>query len=291
MKSLAYFFRISYYTILIILSLSHFSCEYQPNDRISCEETDECPEGFRCFGNYCVDPFEEGCQDVSCAEDMVCYLAHCYLYYVCDDDSCPEGTICSDEGCVEDLCHDNSCPEGTACYQGTCFQYLNDIDSNCPSGYLYYLGECIEIRAEHNACTDKTCQEGEICFEGSCYAINLEQSPDEVDNCFPVTCPNGWVCDDGRCLPLDPKWHEAIVIGDPWFIMEGVVLDKEGIPLRGIDVFLENESTPLTSNDEGQFSVLVQENQVVKVSHSGHKDSQFKANREIKNVLVQFKNE
>jgi hypothetical protein len=55
----------------------------------------------------------------------------------------------------------------------------------------------------------------------------------------------GWICDKGQCIPLDQRWHEPIVIADPRFFQEGIVLDTEDIPLSGVDIFVQDRLTPL----------------------------------------------
>jgi hypothetical protein len=248
MKNVFYNKNISYLNYISIIYIFFLSCEERSNEKISCDDRAGCPDGLRCIGNYCVDPFEENCQDVTCPEDMVCYFGTCFSYYVCYEETCPDGTICSDEGCVEDPCLNTSCPEGMACFGGTCFFAPNCNDVNCPEGYLCYQGECIELNPEHNPCAGINCQEGEICHDGICYNIDLGERPDNNDTCFPKTCPSGWVCEDGECIPLDERWHEPIIISDPWFMIEGVVLDKNRNPIKGMEIFVQGRLTPFTSN-------------------------------------------
>lgn len=287
MKKLSNLNHILYFLGIYIASLTLFSCT---EERITCEGNDDCPEGFQCYEGYCLDRNEYACLDIECREYEVCYKGSCFESYSCEF-PCPEGMICPLGGdeCEADPCYGVRCSEGDVCIEGECIEYLSCDYFGCPTGSLCIMGECSEIKFEYNPCARVTCQEGEVCFEGICFNIDFEQRPDEADNCYPVTCPKGWVCDDGQCLPMDPHWHESMVISDPWFILEGIALDEMGIPLNGVNIFVQDRLTPFTTNDEGQFSLLIKDNQTVRLIQSGQNDMLFKANPDIKNVLLQFK--
>ncbi|WP_158860082.1 hypothetical protein [Lunatibacter salilacus] len=293
MKKLSHYHRISFLNILIIISLIsvHFSCVEPSIEKISCEFWDECPEGLTCYENFCVDPWEEPCEGIQCHEGQVCYYGSCFFYFDCEEDGCPAGTICYAESglCAEDPCTDITCPEGMACYEGVCSRYPICNDIECPEGSLCFQGECFELRTEHNPCAGIECQEGEYCYNGICYNFDIDEKPDDTDACFPKTCPLGWYCEDGECKPRDQRWLEPLVIGDPWFILEGIVLDSRGIGLGGVEIFVQNRLTPMTTTNEGEFSVLIQKSQNLKFSYPGQNDIQIIANPETEKILIQFK--
>lgn len=278
--------NISHTIMVNIMVLFIFSCQCL---RIPCGTNDSCPQGLMCFNGCCVSPLEEPCDDVNCPEGWECYARTCFEMFN-PEENCPEGTIYSldERDCVPDPCHDITCPEGYDCLRGTCILEGTCENVFCPEGYECYLGECFEPVIEFNPCGLVNCPEDEICYNGVCYNLELNGKPEDYDNCFPKTCPFGWVCEDGECKPLDQRWHEAIIIGEPWFILEGVVLDNNRTPLSGVDIFVQNRLTPFKSNDKGQFSVLLKKSQIIKLSYSKEKNIQFIANPYKEKILIQF---
>jgi len=290
--SYKYFRKSHSFLMIFIITILQFSCTVNADERITCEEVNyECPDGLVCWDEFCVNPREEPCEGIECREDQICYQGTCFWPFSCEFNTCPDGFICDDGlGCIEDLCADVICREGFTCYQGDCFKLMvyNECDDiSCPEGSLCYLGNCYEPNIDwENPCSGIICKEGEICYDGSCFLTDIDVKP---DNCFPITCPFGWVCDNGKCKPLDPRWHEAINLGLNWFVVDGIALDKKGNPLLGVDIFVQNKLTPIKTNDKGQFSIPIQEDQLLKFTYKNQDDLQLKATPKMNNLLVQFK--
>jgi len=117
------------------------------------------------------------------------------------DYECPEGTTCTDIGCIGGCASDEECALGTECRDGACVAPTEPDPTPTPgvcetnedclaSGLVCLDGLCT---ADPGVCSDDAdCGAGEVCLAGECLA--------DDDVCqFNHECGEGRVCINSRC--------------------------------------------------------------------------------------------
>ena len=190
-----------------------------------------CSDSYFCDDNGCFYCDGLGCREVDPPERPTCR----------GDFECPEGTLCTDLGCIEECSEDSDCPDGTVCRDamcvgptepdpdprpGTCTlnSDCGDPDLVCRDGMCVPndvscgelgcscedTGECSEgftcldgeCRADENVCQfNFECGAGRLCVDGRCTS---ECGPDVGP------CPEGQRCDDGYCREIPPTPGECM---------------------------------------------------------------------------------
>ncbi len=124
------------------------------------------------------------------------------------DFECPEGSICTDLGCVDECAGDADCPDGTVCRSGMCVGPTEpDPDPNpgvcernadCDAGLVCRDGICTpdDVSCGETGCSCEAtgmCSDGFTCLDGECR--------EDEDLCrFNTECGgDGRICLDGRC--------------------------------------------------------------------------------------------
>lgn len=224
----------------------------------TCAEDSECPTGYNCFttlsqcipnnfecaacqqtpcpsGEFCnttsgaCGPPQALCgnctEDAGCANNGICRTIgnNAACVQSCEQ-GCPEGTTCTDGGCIPDsgICDPCAgtcegatpycipsesrcaecgptapCAEGLRCDQMTftCTDALPNgmclVDSDCQGGGLCFNGTCVECFQDSDCPARNTCNTSDNSY--SC-----QYSP-----CAGVECQRGSTCDmgTGRCTP------------------------------------------------------------------------------------------
>jgi hypothetical protein len=118
------------------------------------------------------------------------------------DFECPEGSMCTDLGCVEGCSSDEQCPAGTECREGMCIAPSENPTPNpgtcttsadCEGEDLECIDGVCEIGTGPAACdSDDDCGSGEVCVAGECRA-------DDQTCQFSSECGEGRVCVNERC--------------------------------------------------------------------------------------------
>ena len=139
--------------------------------------------------------FTSGCR----SENYYCDAEGCFL---CDglgcrpvdppprpdcngDYECPEGSVCTDIGCVTECDGDSDCPQGTECREGQC---LNPTEP--------------EPEPNPGTCTRSSdCPAGEnlICVDGVCQVDNTCGATGACECSATEPCAAGFTCVDGTC--------------------------------------------------------------------------------------------
>ena len=151
-----------------------------------------CEPGEVCIDNQCVDL----CEGVECAPNEQCLAGHCYDCYSigcprgkvcvegecreppCEGITCDEGFTCIMGECVKN-CDEENCPEGTMCGKdGECLPGPC-AEVNCSGNTVCINGNCVS-----NPCDEVTCPAGKVCVEGVCV----------WNRCDGVECPEGYNC-------------------------------------------------------------------------------------------------
>lgn len=146
---------------------------------VECDETHPCPNGKQCVGGQCECPPEAPYLDSN---------GNCVP---CTDDSCPEGQVCTPDGCVDPVCpsghwlaSENKCVEciNTGhCDPGECCNPITHVCECCPG----FVRDPATQQCVSAPCTeDKECPECTYCQTGV--------------GCVPVICPDGKVCIPGE---------------------------------------------------------------------------------------------
>ena len=137
----------------------------------------DCPPGQRCLpeSGECFDP----CGDVYCDAGQECVNGQCGT---CDVVGCPEGHVCTVNGCEPDGCAAVHCPPGEFCRNGQCLGSCAAV--SCPFRQRCVDGECIV-----DPCGGIDCGAGQVCSDGACVP----------DPCLEVECGAGQRCMRGAC--------------------------------------------------------------------------------------------
>ncbi|MEM9069462.1 MAG: hypothetical protein AAGE52_13190 [Myxococcota bacterium] len=140
-----------------------------------------------------------GCREVEPPERPTCR----------GDFECPEGTMCTDLGCVAECDGDSDCPDGTECRAGSCVGPTEpdpdprpgtcERNADCGDESLVCRdGMCMpddRSCGEVGCSCEETgeCSDGFVCLEGECRA--------DEDVCrFNTECGVGRQCVDGACV-------------------------------------------------------------------------------------------
>lgn len=125
------------------------------------------------------------------------------------DFECPEGSVCTSAGCVDECADDGDCPDGTICRSGMCVGPTEpdpdpnpgtcELNADCGDPALVCRdGVCVEDDVSCGdagcSCVDTgMCSAGFTCLDGECRA--------DDDVCrFNTECGgDGRICVDGRC--------------------------------------------------------------------------------------------
>ena len=166
------------------------------------------------------------CGDASpCPEGSYCEEGICLDGWVCDiRDDCPESTQICLYGFCEEGCHDeNTCPQGGTCADDGGCSYGN-CSPACADGECCNVGECGPC-CEQNCPPGTKCQYGVACSPASHCCLPFDDCRDHEDDwcapgtacntetglCYeacPTSCPFGYHCDqstDLRCYPYPPE--------------------------------------------------------------------------------------
>lgn len=193
----------------------------------TCEPTDDLrcvnSQGEACDLGCGSTERQEGCECVSVActtndecEEFVCVDGACAACK--EDDQCPDGLACLEDGtCGEDnSCRsDEECEATQECRGGMCLPRPGCvIDSDCGADELCISGVCIFApECEMN----DDCAEGFECVAGNCL--------EEVCR-GPADCENGQLCDAGECVDPPPAISCFVVTPD------GLITDGQLVPLE-----------------------------------------------------------
>lgn len=149
---------------------------------VECDETHPCPNGKQCVGGKCVCPPEKPYtnKDGDCTS--------------CTDESCPEGQVCTADGCQDPVCPSGYWHAG----KKMCVQCINT--GNCGPG------ECCTTDNKCDCCpgfvrdpATKVCVKRECVEDGDCPDCFYCQTG---VGCVPKICPDGQVCIPGKgCVP------------------------------------------------------------------------------------------
>lgn len=188
-----------------------------------CAVDEDCPEGFHCHGDVCV--------------ETVVIEPECEI-----DDDCPSGRICVNGKCVveqpdPDCVTDEDCPADFICsVNGTCTETHGqpdcEKDEDCPDGKSCVHNQCVGGGHTGPPCSiGKDCGEGEACVYGYCETAG-EGVCDE-----PADCADGQVCASHTCLPEEnyckvdedcPDGQNCIIdCSTPVYDLEGNVVEGE----------------------------------------------------------------
>ena len=170
------------------------ACGDDPEPPLSCEGTEDCPEGWICEGGFCVDP----CEDTWCDDGEVCHFGQCYPTS-CEHRSCAEGLICLDDACVSRTCAGVQCDAGESCADGYC--YPDDCGHTSCDGWV-----CVDDMCRERSCVGVSCPPRESCANGICYASDCDEQDCETNEvcvegectsrrCVGVSCPGEETCD------------------------------------------------------------------------------------------------
>ncbi len=211
-------------------------------DQLQCQADFDCPPGFACQLEWCLDYCPEGDPDCCFGVCVPDYPPECQV-----DEDCisPNGDVgqCIDGRCVFDGC---ACPEiwdpvcAEICYQDDCLPgepcgggceqitFSNACFADCEGAFILHNGECGVEPAE--CLNDGDCRPGEYCELNMCDCL-----PDDP-NCFcpgvclplppmecfgDADCPDGFRCEPGQCWddptcpPDDPDCAPPCEPGDP----------------------------------------------------------------------------
>ena len=194
----------------------------------ACQKEDICPAGKRCEPRRrlcittpcpqyeCVDrePETNVCSKLFCSAGTVCNA----LRGTCVPDpnfvpcgsfaigGCPDGTVCTREGCVKKevqpiVCPD-FCPQG--CIAGTrlCKQVNVDLCANvdCADGKKCVGGLCvaIDLPCGGQCSATQRCQENEA-GEAKCVDVEINRCPDTLKA---LCASKNSRCSEGQCVPL-----------------------------------------------------------------------------------------
>ena len=223
-----------------------------------CTESSDCPTGYNCFeslGQCIPSNFEcAACQQTPCTAGQFCNTntGECgppqTLCGNCSEDAgCANGGVCRNIGsqasCVQSC--DQGCPEGTTCTDGGCIPDSGTCDpcaGTCSGATSYCIAEearcaecgptvpcgdglrcdlmtysCTDALPNGMCVTDQDCQSngGGLCFNGTCVecfqdsdcparnTCNTNSFVCEYSPCAGVECQRGSTCDasSGRCNP------------------------------------------------------------------------------------------
>lgn len=204
-------------------------CNGLVDDAVTCPGEDVCHNGecvpqcmlgveFACPLVYeecegdtglCVEP---ACVGVRCDAGQVCRAGDCVSE--CDDVSCPHGTTCVLDHCV-DACAGVDCTAGLVCRGGLCVPGCNQCN-----GVVCDPSEACDMAS--GECRDSSCPSacavGTYCSAGSC-----------VDSCASAVCPRDEVCVAGRCVALPPGVDGGLPPADGGTGADGGGTDGGGI--------------------------------------------------------------
>ena len=175
-----------------------------------------------------------GCRDVQAPERPACS----------GDPDCPDGTLCTDIGCVEGCRNDDDCPRGSECTDRMCLHPTEPpplrtpgtcvVPEDCASTELTCRdGMCVpddsscntegcdcagartcggslvcsadECRVPADVCRfNHECGDRRICLDGRCSVRCLED----------MDCPDGQSCESAICRDLPPPTGECRVDAD-----------------------------------------------------------------------------
>ena len=154
-----------------------------------CRKNDECPIGYLCQSNKCV-------QSVGCVSDNECRMTE-----ICSNNRCTEGcrsnSDCSFKmACINYLCQ-NPCSMKTCGANAICISINHEAVCRCPEGFT---GDGFQgCRIQQSDCqADKDCGLGKICISNRCLVGC------RTDN----NCPFDKTCYNRKCI--DPCSLEQI---------------------------------------------------------------------------------
>jgi hypothetical protein len=171
--------------------------EPPPPPPLNCTDNTECPIGFVCNGEECVEANltpTVGCTDSSeCAPGFQCSFSSCQPEGCLIDEHCAQGSLCVGGECVPPgnltACDsDLECFGPRTCIGGLCLvpECQNDTDCETPPATFCVGGACLPIPAEEcESAAD--CEPGQDCIISGCF----------VGGIFP-TCDDGVGCEPGQ---------------------------------------------------------------------------------------------